>query len=33
MDKTLMKKIGIYAGIVKLFMLIDYGFVPEEMTC
>ncbi len=28
MDKTLMKKIGIYAGIVLLFLVLAYGFVP-----
>ena len=32
MDKTLMKKIGIYAGIVLLFLVLAYGFVPEVLT-
>lgn len=32
MDKTLMKKIGIYAGIVLLFLVLSYGFVPEVLT-
>jgi len=32
MDKTLMKKIGIYAGIVLLFLALAYGFVPEVLT-
>ena len=31
MDKTLMKKIGIYAGIVLLFLVLAYGFVPEVL--
>ena len=29
MDKTLLKKIGIFAGIVVLFLVLAYGFVPE----
>lgn len=32
MDKTLMKKIGIYAGIVLLLLVLAYGFVPEVLT-
>ncbi len=32
MNKTLMKKIGIYAGIVLLFLALSYGFVPEVLT-
>ncbi len=32
MDKTLMKKIGIYAGIVLLFLVLAYGFVPEVLS-
>lgn len=32
MNKTLMKKIGIYAGIVLLFLVLAYGFVPEVLT-
>lgn len=32
MDKTLMKKIGIYAGIALLFLVLAYGFVPEVLT-
>ena len=32
MNKTLMKKIGIYAGIVMLFLALAYGFVPEVLT-
>ena len=32
MDKTLMKKIGIYVGIVLLFLVLAYGFVPEVLT-
>ena len=32
MDKILMKKIGIYAGIVLLFLALAYGFVPEVLT-
>ena len=27
-----MKKIGIYAGIVLLFLVLAYGFVPEVLT-
>ena len=32
MDKTLLKKIGIFAGIVVLFLVLAYGFVPEVLT-
>ncbi|HBN01359.1 MAG TPA: hypothetical protein DD383_01800 [Rikenellaceae bacterium] len=32
MDKTLMKKICTYAGIVLLFLALAYGFVPEVLT-
>ncbi len=32
MDKTLMRKIGIYSGIVLLFLALAYGFVPEVLT-
>ena len=32
MNKTLVKKIGIYAGIVLLFLALAYGFVPEVLT-
>lgn len=32
MDKTLLKKIGIYAGIAVLFLVLAYGFVPEVLT-
>ena len=32
MDKTLVKKIGIYAGIVVLFLVLAYGFVPDVLT-
>ncbi len=32
MNKTLMRKIGIYAGIVVLFLVLAYGFVPEVLT-
>ena len=32
MNKTLMRKIGIYAGIVLLFLVLAYGFVPEVLT-
>ncbi len=32
MDKILMKKIGIYAGIVLLFLVLAYAFVPEVLT-
>ena len=32
MNKTLVKKIGIYAGTVLLFLALAYGFVPEVLT-
>ena len=32
MNKTLMRKVGIYAGIVLLFLALAYGFVPEVLT-
>lgn len=32
MDKSLMKKIGMYVGIVALFLVLAYGFVPEVLT-
>ena len=32
MDKTLVKKVGMYAGIVLLFLALAYGFVPEVLT-
>lgn len=32
MDKTLLKKICIYAGIAALFLVLAYGFVPEVLT-
>ena len=32
MDKALLKKIGMYAGIALLFLVLAYGFVPEVLT-
>ncbi len=32
MNKTLVKKIVMYAGIVLLFLVLAYGFVPEVLT-
>ena len=32
MNKTLIKKVAVYAGIVFLFLVLAYGFVPEVLT-
>ena len=32
MNKTLIGKVGLYAGIVLLFLVLAYGFVPEVLT-
>ena len=31
MNKTLIRNIGIYAGIVLLFAVLAYGFVPQVL--
>ena len=32
MNRELLKKIGIYAGIILLFLVISYGYVPEVLS-